>query len=146
MDVILEFKGEYRYLSNFYVSNLFVGMRVWSTVEHYYQAMKTNDMLWIDSISRAKTPGEAKRLGQKCPMIPTWEHHKVEVMREGVEAKFKGNQDLREKLVDTGKALLVEGNNWKDEYWGYSFKTGRGKNMLGVILMDLRSEFQGDIK
>ena len=39
-------------------------------------------------------------------------------------------------LLATGKATLVEGNSWGDTFWGVC--RGKGKNMLGKILMRVR--------
>jgi hypothetical protein len=47
---------------------------------------------------------------------------------------------LREKLIGTGAAMLIEGNTWGDTYWGVC--NGEGYNHLGRLLMDLRDELQ----
>ena len=46
------------------------------------------------------------------------------------------NPDLREKLVATGDAELIEGNHWNDTCWGVC--KGIGQNNLGKILMEVR--------
>jgi predicted NAD-dependent protein-ADP-ribosyltransferase YbiA (DUF1768 family) len=55
--------------------------------------------------------------------------------------KFKG--ELKQKLVNTGEILLVEGNCWHDNFWGdcYCPKcfNRMGKNMLGRLLMKVRT-------
>ena len=43
-------------------------------------------------------------------------------------------------LVATGDAIVIEGNTWRDTYWGVDLKTGEGENHLGKILMRVRSE------
>jgi predicted NAD-dependent protein-ADP-ribosyltransferase YbiA (DUF1768 family) len=55
-----------------------------------------------------------------------------------VRTKFNQNTDIRERLIDTGDAILVEENNWNDVYWGTV--NGEGLNHLGKILMKIRSE------
>jgi len=55
-----------------------------------------------------------------------------------VLAKFLGNGDLRDQLLATGDAELVEGNTWGDTYWGVDSRSGKGENMLGKILMETR--------
>jgi predicted NAD-dependent protein-ADP-ribosyltransferase YbiA (DUF1768 family) len=60
-------------------------------------------------------------------------------MREVVKAKFDQHDDLRLKLIETGAALLVEGNTWSDRYWGRC--EGKGLNVLGSILMELRGYY-----
>jgi predicted NAD-dependent protein-ADP-ribosyltransferase YbiA (DUF1768 family) len=60
-------------------------------------------------------------------------------MREVVKAKFDQHDDLRLMLVETGAALLVEGNTWGDKFWGRC--DGKGLNVLGSILMELRGYY-----
>ncbi len=43
---------------------------------------------------------------------------------------------LRDALLDTGHAELIEGNTWGDVYWGVF--GGRGRNQLGRTLMRIR--------
>ncbi len=58
-------------------------------------------------------------------------------MRAAVRAKFEQHEDLRALLLSTGNAKLVE-HTANDDYWGDG--GGYGKNMLGRILMEVRSE------
>lgn len=55
-------------------------------------------------------------------------------------SKFLQNPDLRDALIATGDAVLEEGNSWGDIYWGKV--NGRGTNMLGQILMDIREKLK----
>ena len=57
-----------------------------------------------------------------------------------VRAKFDQHPDLAQKLLETGDEELVEGNTWGDRYWGVC--GGKGKNMLGKILMRVREELR----
>ena len=63
-------------------------------------------------------------------------------MLEIVTAKFSQNPGIREKLVGTENQLIVELNKCGDTYWGAKESGGEGKNMLGRILMEVRSSFQ----
>ena len=80
----------------------------------------------------------------ECPVIfmgltyKNWESVKDRIMLNIVRAKFIRNQDLFDKIVATGVAKLIEGNWWGDKYWGMC--NGEGINMLGKILMFVRSE------
>lgn len=89
-------------------------------------------------IASLKTPGQAKREGQKLALRDDWERIKIEVMRILLFEKFLSHPDLAERLIATGEAELVEGNTWGDTYWGVC--DGKGLNMLGKLLMDLRKE------
>ena len=51
-------------------------------------------------------------------------------------AKFQQNPDIAKKVIETYPAELVEGNVWNDMTWGVC--NGKGENLLGKILMDVR--------
>lgn len=139
---ILEFKGPYRFLSNFFVAELVWDNIVWPSSEHAYQAAKSLDRDVRLRFSRLPTPVSAKHAGKGVALRPDWETVKVGVMAEIVRAKFTQNPRLKQLLIDTGDAHLEEGNTWGDRIWGVSPPgSGNGKNHLGKILMELRAEW-----
>lgn len=147
MKEINSFSEEHDFLSNFAPSPFALGGDVWPTVEHAFQAKKTWDSNDRRIIKGATTPGKAKRLGRKVVMRDDWEFEKVHVMLKLVRKKFEQNHDLAEKLIATGTATLIEGNNWHDNFWGdCSCIKGvcllTGQNMLGKILMLVREELR----
>ena len=133
--IIDEFKGQYAFLSNFYPCLIHWDAMDYPSVEHAYQASKSDLMLPRLKICKAKTPGEAKRLGQKVDLIPGWEFLKQGIMYQLLELKFCTNP-LKQKLIDTRPNVLIEGNNWGDTYWGQV--DGKGQNLLGKMLMNIR--------
>ncbi len=96
-------------------------------------------------VHQAKTPGDAARLGRerKRPLRADWESVKDDVMRRAVKAKFEQHEDIREILLKTGDAEIIE-NAPGDYYWGIGSR-GDGKNMLGIILMEVREELREKI-
>lgn len=130
------FDGEYSFLSNFYICPVWGYM----SVEHAFQACKTLDESWRNNIRTAATPGMAKRLGRMAPIREGWEDMKLDTMLALVRYKFTEHQDLALRLIATGDAVLIEGNNWNDRYWGIC--RGVGLNHLGLILMQVRREIQ----
>lgn len=133
---IYGFEGEYRFLSNFYVLG---GGGL--TTEHLFQAAKaveTEDQAWI---MKAPTPGDAKLRGRKVKLRQDWDTYRIEAMEKVLEYKF-ADPELREKLLATGDAELVEANTWHDTYWGVDKWTGNGYNMLGLLLMKLRERLK----
>lgn len=126
--------GDHSFLSNFYRSGR-------TTVEHHYQAAKTDDPVWAARILAAPTPGQAKKLGRKAPMRLTWDDEKNAVMLVLLRLKFS-NPDLAARLIATGDAELIEGNTWGDSYWGCVKVSGQwnGENKLGKTLMAVRQE------
>lgn len=133
--VIDEFRDEYRWLSNFWVYDTTTGI----TVEHRYQAAKaTNYEDWC-TIMQSESPYHAKKLGKVLEVRPDWDIIKLPLMEEFVRDKFISNLSLRNKLLNTRGAFLIEGNQWGDTYWGVC--NGVGNNHLGKILMRVRDEF-----
>lgn len=131
------FTGEYRFLSNFYTC-------IGSSVEHLYQALKCADPEEARAVMSSPTPGKAKRLGRRVTMRSDWEQVKVSIMTELVRMKFQ-DQDLRSRLLATGDAELVEGNDWGDSFWGFDWKLQSGRNELGKILMRVREEYRNRV-
>ena len=141
--VILSFDGKYRFLSNFYVADITYGGKIYSSAEHAYQAAKTSDEKQQELIRSAASPGGAKRLGRWANLIPEWEEVKYDVMWNVLWNKFHKSQ-LEIPLLDTGDAILIEGNHWHDNTWGvcHCDKCGVGENHLGRLLMKLREELK----
>lgn len=123
------------FLSNFHPSTIYVDGKSYPTVEHAYQAYKTMDESSREIIRRAKTPGEAKRLGRCVTLRPDWEQVRLPLMREFVRKKFE-NPFLRPLLKSTGGAILVNVNVWGDTFFGVC--RGIGQNWLGKLLMEER--------
>ena len=135
-----QFKNEFRFLSNFYRHKIYKNGIEYSTVEHFFQAFKAKTRDEHLNIADQKTATLAKAAGRKCSLREDWEEVKEEIMYEALRLKFKPGTKLCEMLLATDPAELIEGNHWRDRYWGVDLKTGEGKNRLGVLLMQLRSE------
>lgn len=140
--IIREFTDKYRFLSNFFESPMVIDNEFYSTNEHFFQAMKAEDEWDQELIRRVHTPGEAKRMGKSVKLVEKWDELKDAVMLKGLRAKFDQNPDLAKKLLETGDAILQEGNTWKDTYWGMDLQSGIGKNKLGELLMQVRKELK----
>ena len=130
-------KPPYQFLSNFYEAPVRYDGYTFRNSEAAFQAQKSADKRDISRFTDISAK-EAKSLGRKVPLISSWEQDKVRIMKEVVLAKFLGNGDLRDQLLATGDAELVEGNTWGDTYWGVDSRSGKGENMLGKILMETR--------
>ena len=149
-NVIKEFRGEFDFLSNFYPADFEWRGEVYPTVEHAFQAAKgyhiadsyLKDMTeYMQMVRTAPTPTKAKYHGRSVKIdLDSWHAQRVPYMREIIHAKFGQVQGLAGKLINTGAALLVEGNDWGDTFWGRSRVDGKmiGLNVLGAILMEER--------
>lgn len=135
-DPIKGFSGEYRWLSNFWMSPLTIEGIQFPSAEHAYQAAKSpheRDWLYFRHIP---TPGQAKRQGAKLALRDGWNEMRIDVMREILIAKFQ-NPDLAHRLVETGDRYIEETNHWGDKFWGVC--NGDGYNNLGKLLMEVRA-------
>ncbi len=142
---IISFRGEHRFLSNFFVCDVKYEGRTYRSSEHAYQAAKCTVRVEHDEIVNAKTPGEAKKLGRKCCLRDEWEKIKAKVMWDIVKAKFEQNYTLRQQLLQTGEVVLVEGNRWHDNQFGVCYCdncNGHGLNLLGRTLMYVRDQLR----
>lgn len=166
-EAILEFSGEYRWLSNFHDYIIDLGGRMFASSEHAFQATKTFDPEEQKEIQLARSPAAAKQLGRKATLRPDWDVARGQMMQLVLAAKFPvGDTALSKKLLATGDRLLVEGNTWGDRTWGatweplvssshpqypkWSVRTHEdrsseyliGDNLLGVLLMERRAELR----
>lgn len=145
-EVINEFSGGHRWLSNFWMVGITHDGILYPSVEHAYQAAKTLDFAQRWEISQLAKPGEAKRAGRKVAIRPDWEQIKDRIMGELLVQKFSTYPELRHKLLATGHCQLIEGNLWHDQVWGSCNCATHagipGENRLGKVLMQVRSLLQ----
>ncbi len=90
----------------------------------------------------AKSPMIAARMGRSRahPLRADWETAKEQIMREALQAKFTQHPALRALLLGTGDSEIIE-HTKNDKYWGDG-GDGTGKNRLGNLLMELRSQLK----
>lgn len=134
--MILQFKDEYRWLSNFWPSKVTLDGVSYPSVENAYQAAKTvvkdERKFFVNC-----TSGQAKRRGKEITQREDWPFIKIAVMRDLLIQKFR-DPILKQKLIDTGDQRIREGNNWNDKFWGVCLKTGVGNNHLGNLITEIR--------
>lgn len=122
------------------------------TAEQYMMAQKAllfDDKQVFDQIMLADNPRDYKALGRKIRKFDSkiWDARKYDIVVEGNKAKFSQNDDLKEYLLSTGDAILVEASPY-DRIWGIGLYPGqaakgsidqwRGLNLLGAALMEVR--------
>lgn len=139
--VIDNFSGPYEFLSNFSSSPITIDGIDYPTVEHAFQAHKSLRPEVRQAVANDSTPGLAKQHGRSLELRPDWEDVKVDVMRSCLAQKFVQGSELAHRLLDTGDAELIEGNNWGDDYWGIPYG-GVGLNVLGSLLQERRFELK----
>ena len=127
---------ETAFLSNFYPSPFTVNGIQYKSNEHFFQSAKALDpteALWVRDAPDAL---ESKRRGRKVRLRPDWDTVKLDVMAEGIWAKFTQNPDLKAKLLATGDAILGESPR---AFRGKGANTGKA---VGGIIMEVRSELR----
>lgn len=140
--MISDFRGPYRWLSNFHVADIVFEGQTYASSEHAYQAAKVPEADRAPFRVPTLTCREVKRLGGSVPLRRDWEDVKLGIMGAILRDKFFRHADLQRLLLETGDQILIEGNTWGDRYWGVSPPppTGTGENHLGIILMQIRCE------
>ncbi|MBD8736225.1 NADAR family protein [Sphingomonas sp. CFBP 13706] len=116
------------------------------TSEHAYQAGKARKpevRQWLMSAPSPSLLAMAAHGLYYWDVAPGWSTNKFGRMRAVLRAKFDQHQDLRALLLSTGTARLVESatvDSDVNRLWGEV--NGVGRNMLGVMLMELRAQYQ----
>lgn len=145
-------KNENGYLSNWYPAEFTYDGYHYKTSEQYMMHQKAllfDDEAVAQEILEADDQLTIKRLGRKVTPFDkdTWDANKVDIVYRGLLEKFRQNEDLKEQLLSTGDATLVEAAP-RDVIWGIGLgkdnprsqdpSTWRGKNLLGYTLMKVR--------
>lgn len=142
------------YLSNWHKSNFKVDGINYNCMEQFIMAEKSklfNDKRAWNNIMKASKPNHQKRIGRQvrgfCDNI--WNDNKVGIVLKGLRNKFTQNQELKEMLLNTKDAILVESSPF-DKIWGAGldkkevlrtdFRYWKGENLLGFALMKIRDE------
>lgn len=117
---------------------------VFSSVEHYYQAMKfeSHDPRF-EIIRNLENPDETRLLTKtpeyKINRRKNFDENKFEIMEAGLRAKFAQNPEAAELLRQTGDAALIKSC---EICYKCGFGEGSGENRMGEILMKIRREWQ----
>lgn len=116
----------------------------------FKKAMLFKDEYAAKKILAEPEPGLQKKLGREVRgyTSETWDMHKFGIVWYGNYLKFAQHQDLRLRLIETEEKILVEASP-TDLVWGVGYEAQndqilnpinwRGKNLLGKVLMSVRS-------
>lgn len=140
-DTVLFYGGEFGYcFSNFSAFTVVWKGRTWQTSEHAFQAAGFDEVDIIEEIASAPSAHEALKLAIKYQdkLRPTWEEEKRAVMKDICRSKLAQHEYIQKALRQSENAKLVE-DSPKDSCWGRG-EDWTGKNWLGEIWMELRSE------
>lgn len=146
---ITSFTGQYRFLSNFDTVPFRLRNLIFASGEHAFVYGKLGYLKdpslqtgYEAELFACARPQDARNLGKRVKLNSVeWDKRSAQWMRELTHAKFATAEgDYVGRLINTGAAMLVEGNDWGDDIWGRCLKNGKwsGKNLLGAILMEER--------
>jgi len=130
--------GKYGFLSNLFKKSIIFEGREFPTSEHAYQFGKFKDKEVREWAMKSSKPHLLSILAHglfSWDIAENWSKIKVKRMYNVLKVKF-ADKDLREKLLDTGRSILIE-NSKTDSFWGIG-RRGKGKNILGKFLMEIR--------
>ena len=129
---------DYGWLSNSAPYPISLESKMWYTAEHYFQTQKFHDVTVQKQILKTRSAAEVIRIAcnPKLRVRKDWNMVRLDVMRTAVQAKFTQITELRKLLLNTGDAELIDHSD-ADSYWADG-GDGGGRNMLGVVLMEVR--------
>ena len=103
----------------------------------------------FEQLKDSKNPSYSKKLGRKIKNFDEklWEKERPNVALYGLTFKFTSFPMLRDKLISTKNAILVEAAPY-DRIWGVGMRSNdpnirvpkkwKGQNILGFTLMNVR--------
>lgn len=136
--------------SNLYRRPILFEGETFPTSEHAYQVGKARKREVRDWLMNAPSPSLLAMAAHGLyywDVSPGWSATKFERMRNVLKAKFSQHTDLCDLLLSTGEARLVEStkvDNEVNRLWGEV--NGVGKNMLGLLLMEVRDELRSGME
>lgn len=140
------------YLSNWYPSEFTVQGKTYCCSEQYMMEQKAllfGDAAMAGKIMQTRDPQEMQDLGQAVLNFDqrTWDGTKQIIVYQALTEKFRQNPELRQKLMETGDAILAECSR-SDRVWGVGLgmddpradhpKAWKGQNLLGYTLQAVR--------
>jgi ribA/ribD-fused uncharacterized protein len=132
---------KYYEFTNFSPHSIRYNMKDYPSAEHLFQSLKFTDPRDSEIIRRQPSPRDAfeesRRLSSR--IRKDWIIGKInlKMMERTVLLKFTQHENLREMLLGTGKATLIE-DSPLDSFWGIG-SDGKGQNELGKALEKLRA-------
>ena len=136
----------YGVFSNLFRREIELEGEIYPTSEHAYQAGKARKeevREWLMASPSPSLLAMAAHGLYQWDIVPGWSKNKFERMKNVLRAKFTQHDDIASILLSTGDLELIETarvDNSTNRLWGEV--NGKGKNMLGNLLMEIRDELK----
>lgn len=140
---ILQFKGDFDFLSTLYPAAFTYDGIPWRCAEAAFQASKSGDPAERLRFSEL-SPDSVRQKGSRFVPRPGWEAERPDIMRAILREVYAQNPMLRERLLATGSKRLINGTK-KDRYWGFDLISWEGENRLGRLLTQLRQTLRNEV-
>ena len=115
MSEINNFSGEYEFLNNGYLCPVVYEDEVYPSLEHAYQAAKTDDLDLRENIKSCLTVTDARSNGKNVILASDWQTKKLEIMETLIRNKFNDNFDWMSLKVRIKNVFLRVHSAWKKE-------------------------------
>lgn len=138
--------------SQWYPSEFTVDGVTYQNTEQWMMAQKAllfKDTEVCEEIMACSKPQDVKEWGRRVKgfLQSTWDREKYNIVLKGNIQKFLQNKDMKDYLLSTNDAILVEASPY-DRVWGIGMyeskavdlhpKHWNGENLLGFALMEVR--------
>ena len=146
------------FLSNWFMSDFDLDGIHYTSSEQYIMYQKCvlfGDKRSADAVLAAKDVALQQKIGRNAAgyIGYVWSGARQAIAMRGLYAKFSQNIDLKEKLLNTGDAYLVECSGG-DRIWACGIRISddrrldasnwAGENILGFALMEVRERLRND--
>lgn len=129
--------------------------KTWRTTEALFQALRFDDEQIQTLIREEKSPMSAKLVAKSnigFMAIEQLSIADIDNMILCLRLKIEQHPELKQQLLDTGDALIIEdvtkrGDKGSNLFWGAMLVNGQwvGKNTLGMLWGELRKEIKLDL-
>ena len=146
---------KYKCFSQFYPSKFTIDAITYNCAEQWMMASKARTFIGNDAILAnillADNPVAIKSYGRAVKNYDDniWTNIRYDIVVKGNYAKFSQNKELKQLLLDTKDAILVEASKY-DKVWGVGLDMHnvdikdqtkwKGLNLLGKALMQVRND------
>lgn len=140
------------YLSNWYISPFDLDGRHFTSVEQYIMYRKClvfGDVHSASAVLQTNDTAQQQAIGRQAARYidSIWAGMRQMTVVRGLLAKFSQNEELKQRLLDTDDAILVECAG-EDKIWACGIRLNddlrrdasnwTGMNLLGFALMEVR--------